>query len=195
MAQRETREASEQGEGRVTQSVKGDTIAAFMWRREIGFPQKVEKPKLVQRRGADLAPPKHWTQEQVEAQEERDLVLHSRGPGTWVSYTRWWQLFATFVRTKGVHLSTSDWKTDSAGDRMVMAMMLRKMVVSMTQKYAYGTISMLVTAVTRAAKYFGWASPREDERFAAVMEGLRRIKGMCAKKKLAMIAEHNDNYA
>ena len=69
-------------------------------------------------------------------------------------------------------------------------MILRKMMVSMRQKYAYGTINMLVTAVTRAAKDFGWASPREDERFAAVMEGLRRIKGVCAKKKLAMIAEH-----
>ena len=71
-----------------------------------------------------------------------------------------------------------------------MVTMLRKMVVSMRQKYAYGTINMLVTAVTRASRDFGWASPREDERFAAVMEGLRRIKGVCAKKKLAMIAEH-----
>ena len=49
---------------------------------------------------------------------------------------------------------------------------------------------MLVIAVTRAAKNFRWASPREDEGFAAVMEGLRCIKGVCAKKKLAMIAEH-----
>ena len=78
--------------------------------------------------------------------------------------------------------------TSSTGDRMVMVMILRKMMVSMRQKYAYGTINMLVTAVTRAAKDFGWASPREDERYATVMEeGLRRIKGVCAKKKLAMI--------
>ena len=130
--------------------MQGNTIAAFMGRREIGFPQQVEKPKLVQRRGVDLAPPKHWTQAQVEEQEERDLVLHSRAPGTWVSYTRWWQLFATSVRTKGVN--TSDWRTDLAGGTMVMVMMLRKMVVSMKQKYAYGTINMLVTAVTRAAR-------------------------------------------
>ena len=94
----------------------------------------------------------------------------------------------TFVRTKGV--STSDWRTGSAGVRTVMVMMLRKMVVSMRQKCAYGTINMLVTAVTRAAKDFGWASPREGERYAAVMEGLSRVKGVCAKKKLAMIAEH-----
>ena len=130
LVRRETREASDQGEGRAEQPLQGDTITAFMGRREIGFPEQVEKPKLVQRRGADMAPPKHWTQEQVEDQEERDLVLHwhSRAPGTWVSYTRCWQLFVTFVRTKGV--STSDWRTSSAGNRMVMVMMLQKMVVS-----------------------------------------------------------------
>ena len=125
--------------------MKGDTITAFMGRKEIGFPKEIEKPRLVQRRGADMAPPKHWMQEQIEDQEERDLVLHSMAPGTWVSYTRWWQLFVTFVKIKGVH--TSDWRTSSTGDRMIMVMMLQKMVVSMRQKYAYGTINMLVTAV------------------------------------------------
>ena len=87
-------------------------------------------------------------------------------------------------------MSTSDWGPESTADRMEMAMLLRKMVVSMMQKYAYGTINMLVTAVTSASRDFRWASPREDERFAAVMEWLRRIKGVRAKKKLAMIAEH-----
>ena len=190
MVRKETREAKEREEDMATQSVRGDTTTAFMGRKEIVFPKEIEKPRLVQRRGADRAPSKHWTQEQAEDQEEHDLVLHSRAPDTWVSYTRWWQLFVNFVKMKGV--STSDWKSNSAGDRIVMVMMLRKLTVSMMQTYAYGAINMLVTAVTRAAKDFGWASPREDERFAAVMEGLRRIKGVCATiaKKLAMIAEH-----
>ena len=52
----------------------------------------------IQRRGADVEPPKHWGVEQVAMQEEKDLVLHSRAPGTWVSYTRWWQLFVTAAR-------------------------------------------------------------------------------------------------
>ena len=170
MIRSEARDASETDDGRVMQSVQGNTISAFMGRREIVFPKQVEKPRLVQRRGADLAPPKHWTQEQIEEQEEMDLVLHSRAPGTWLSDTRWWQLFATYVQGRGV--STSDWRAESEGDRMVMVMMLSKMVVSMRKKYAYGTINMLVTAVTRASRDFGWASPQEDERFAAVMEGL-----------------------
>ena len=51
---------------------------------------------------------------------------------------------------------------------MVMVMMLKNMVVSMRQKYAYGTINMLVTVVTRASRDFGWASPREDERIRAI---------------------------
>ena len=89
IVRRDGREAIEKDDGRVAQLVQGDTIAAFMGRREIGFPKQVEKPRLVQRRGADLSPPKHWTQEQVEAHEEMDLVLHSRVPGTWLSYTRW----------------------------------------------------------------------------------------------------------
>lgn len=89
------------------------------------------------------------------------------------------------VRGKGVR--TSDRRADSTGGRMVMVMMLRKMVVIMRQTYAYGTINMLVTAVMRASRDFGWASPREDERFAAVMQGLRHVKGVCAKTKLAMI--------
>ena len=132
MARREGRETRAKEDDRATQSVQGDMITAFMGRKETGLPQQVEKPKLVQRRGADLAPPKHWTQEQVEEQEERDLVLHSRVPGTWVSYTRWWQLFALFVEGKGV--STSAWRVDSAGDRMIMVTMLRRMVVSMRHK-------------------------------------------------------------
>ena len=74
-------------DGRVAQSVQGNTISAFMGRREIGFPKQVDKPRLLQRSVADLAPPKHWTQEQIEEHEERDLVLHNRAPGTWLSYT------------------------------------------------------------------------------------------------------------
>ena len=44
----------------------------------------------------------HWTQAQVDDQEERDLVLHSRAPGTWVSYTRWWQPFMIFMQGRGM---------------------------------------------------------------------------------------------
>ena len=167
----------------VTQPIEGDTITAFTGRKEIGFPKEIEKPRLAQRRGAARPPPKHWPQDQVKDQEERDVVLHSRAPGTWASYNvmRWWQLFVTFVKRKGE--STSDWKTSSlssAGDRMAMVMMLRNMVVSMRQKKCIimdPSMIMLVTAVTSAARDFGWASPREDKRFAAVMEGLRCIKG------------------
>ena len=46
---------------------------------------------------------------------------------------------------------------------------------------------MLVTAVTRAAKDFGSPSPRDDTLLSAMMEGLRRVKGVAAKKKLAMV--------
>ena len=90
MIRRESKEAIEADDDKVAQSVQGDTISAFMRRREIGFPKQVETPRLVQRRGADLVPPKHWTQEQIEEQEERGLVLQSRAPGNWLSCTRWW---------------------------------------------------------------------------------------------------------
>ena len=70
MVRRETRETREQDEDRATQPMKGDTITAFLGRKEIGFLKEIEKPRLVQRRGADRAPPKHCTQEQIEDQEE-----------------------------------------------------------------------------------------------------------------------------
>ena len=39
MIRSEAREASKTDGGRVTQSVQGNTISAFMGRREIGFPE------------------------------------------------------------------------------------------------------------------------------------------------------------
>ena len=85
MVRRETREAREQEEDMATQPMKGDMITAFMGRKEIGFPKEIEKPRLVQRRGADRALLKHWMQAQVDDHDERDLVLHSRAPDTWVA--------------------------------------------------------------------------------------------------------------
>ena len=57
-------------------------------------------------------------------------------------------------------------------------------------KYAVGTVEMLVTSCARAAKDFGWASPRESARLQSVLKGLANLRGVTKKKKLAMVADH-----
>ena len=64
------------------------------------------------------------------------------------------------------------------------------MVNRMRAKYAYGTVNMMVTAVARAAKDFGWGNPRDDEVLTAMMQGLKNLKGLNKKKQQAMLAEH-----
>ena len=64
---------------------RGRTVGEFLGRGAIGF-RKDSKPVLLQRKGKTLEPPKHWTEDQVEQQEMRDMVLLSRAAGTWSSY-------------------------------------------------------------------------------------------------------------
>jgi hypothetical protein len=124
----------------------------------------------------------------VELQEQRDLVLMSRAAGTWRAYDRWWGLFSTFVTTRGGE--TRQWRRDSAQDEWEMVMMTRAMVTAMREKYAYGTVNMMVSAVARTAKDFGWGNLREDEVLSAMMKGLANMKGMSKRKKLAILGEH-----
>ena len=85
MIRREIKEASEADDGRVTQSVQGDTISAFMGRREIGFPKQVEKP----RRGAYQSCPRRNTGHRSRRSEtwcytagHQGHGYHTRGGGS-----------------------------------------------------------------------------------------------------------------
>ena len=64
------------------------------------------------------------------------------------------------------------------------------MVNVMREKYAYGTVNMMVSAVARSAKDFGWGNLREDEVLAAMLKGLANLKGVSRRKKLAILGEH-----
>ena len=76
-------------------------IGAFLGVDEIG-PPKQRETVILQRKGTRVEPPKHWSREQVQLQEQRDMVLMSRAAGTmsWKAYDRWWGLFSTFVTTR-----------------------------------------------------------------------------------------------
>ena len=90
--------------------VQARGIGAFLGVEEIGPPQQRET-MILQRKGTRVEPPKHWSREQVELQEQRDLVLMSRAAGTWKAYDRWWGLFSTFVTKRGGE--TRQWRRDS----------------------------------------------------------------------------------
>lgn len=169
------------------QVVGGDSVSEFMGRQHIGFGERME-PTLLHRRGESRVVPKHWSSEQVELQEMRDLFIMGRAHGTWVSYARWWRLFSVHAAVRGVQ--TISWTRDSARDYSTMVRLLHSMVNAMREKYAFGTINMLVTAVARAARDFGWANPREDEVLQGIMHGLARLKGTSKMKKMAMLGEH-----
>ena len=89
------------------------SISEFMGRTRIGFEGEVE-PMLLQRRGGAQQAPKHWSEDQVELQEMRDLFIMGRAHGTWVSYARWWRLFDVHARVRGVQ--TCHWQRDSRAD-------------------------------------------------------------------------------
>ena len=167
--------------------VQARGIGAFLGRTKIGFGGQV-KPMILQRGGARVEPPKHWTQAQVELQEQRDLVIMSRAAGTWKAYDRWWGLFDTFVTSRGG--DTAGWQRDSDADEWEMVRTVRAMVTAMKEKYAYGTVNMMVSAVARSAKDFGWGNLRDDEVLSAMMKGLANMKGLSKRKKMAILGEH-----
>ena len=169
------------------QKVQARGIGAFLGRQTIGFDKQYETV-LLQRGGRRVEPPKHWTPAQVELQEQRDLVVMSRAKGTWKAYDRWWGLFDTFVTARGGN--TSEWKRECEEDEWEMVQLVRAMTNAMRDKYAYGTVNMMVSAVARSAKDFGWGNLREDEVLAAMLKGLANLKGVSKKKKIAILGEH-----
>ena len=165
----------------------GETVGEFLGETQIGFTGGY-KLQLLKRRGQDLAPPKLWNQQEVELEEMRDLVRLSRAQGTWVAYARWFDAFAAYGSTRGVDVRV--WRRDSREHELCMVTLLRSMVNTMRKQYAYGSVNMMVTAVARAAKDFGWHNPRSDEVLAAMLGGLKNLKGMNKRKQQAMLAEH-----
>ena len=166
------------------QQVKERGVGAFLGQRHIGFEGEYE-PKILQHRGQEKPAPKGWSEDHIELQEQRDLVVMSRAPGTWASYKRWWKLYQKHAEQRGV--DTRGWKRDDQQDEYEMVLLLRRMVNSMRKKYAYGTVNLLVSAVARAAKDFGWDNPRDDEVLSDMLKGLAKLKGVSKKKKKAIL--------
>ena len=174
-------------QGRGAEAMAQETVCEFLGQDSIGFEGRCA-PVLLKRRGRDEAPPKGWTEDQVELQEMRDMVVQSRARGTWDAYARWWQTFSSYASSKGEQ--THQWRRDSERDRQAMSHLLRRLVNKMRKLYAYGTVNMMVTAVARAAKDFGWPNPRDDDVLAAMLKGLAHLKGLNKKKQQAMLGEH-----
>ena len=168
-------------------SYAGGTVGDALGQDAIGF-EGDYTPKLLRKGKPAGQPPSEWTGEEVEKQKEKDLILLSRAPGTWRNYSKWWSTFKTFASTRGVY--TRNWRQGDSDDRRTMVKLLKRMVVRMMDKYAVGTVEMLVTACARAAKDFGWKSPREDEDLQAQLKGLANLRGVSKNKKLAMVADH-----
>ena len=163
------------------------TVGEMLGLTQIGFP-KDHQPQLLKKGKTPQEPPKGWSEEEVEQQEKRDLVLLSRQPGTWRNYAKWWDFFSTFASTRGVQ--TAEWRRGSDADQWQMEDLLESMITVMQKKYALGTVNMMVSAVARAAGDFGWDSPRESERIKHMLKGVANLKGISKKKKLAIIAQH-----
>lgn len=168
-------------------SKPGRTVGALLGQDSFGFGGEYE-PKLLKRRGKGVVAPTHWTEEEVEMQELRDLAVLGRAQGTWKGYQRWCRNFELFAKSRGVDVG--EWEPNCDEDDVELVELLMRMVNVMKEKYAFGTINMLVTAVARAAKDFGMASPREDEQLDAVLKGIKKLKGLSKKKKMAVLAEH-----
>ena len=149
-------------------------MGEFLGETQIGFRGGYEL-QLLKRRGQGLAPPKLWSQQEVELEEMRDLVRLSRAQGTWVAYARWFDAFAAYGCTRGVDVRV--WRRDSREHELCMVTLLRSMVNTMRKQYAYGSVNMMVTAVARAAKDFGWHNPRGDEVLAAMLGGTQEPQG------------------
>lgn len=171
----------------VTMATAPRTVAEFLGRDQIGFRGNY-KPTLLKRGGLAVTPPKEWSQREVAECRQRDLALVGRAQGTWDIYTRWWGVFEAYAWSQG-HL-TSEWDMASHEDAFTCVVLLRGAVEEMEPKYAYATVSMMVTAVSRAAQDFGWGSLREDGPLKLMLDGLKNLKGVNARKMQAVLGEH-----
>ena len=109
----------------------------------------------------------------------RDFVLASKSPETWKQYNGWKRCFWAWLEKYGLDIRPelgqacfSKWVDVLSDAVAVMAIC-----------YSMGTIDVFVSAVSCYMTHGGMASPFESKEFAAMIEGIRRWKGLGKKKK------------
>ena len=109
----------------------------------------------------------------------RDFVLASKSDATWKQYDGWKRCFWAWLDVYGLDFAPS--KDPEIWNLWVDV--LSDAVAVMAVCYSVGTLDVLVSAVSAYMQHGGMASPFASKEFGAMMEGIRRWKGLGKKKK------------
>jgi hypothetical protein len=109
----------------------------------------------------------------------RDFVVASKSPETWKQYNGWKRCFWAWLEKYGLDVRPQK----GAECFNAWVDVLSDAVAVMAICYAVGTLDVFVSAVSCYMTHGGMASPFECKEFSAMMEGIRRWKGLGKKKK------------
>ena len=109
----------------------------------------------------------------------RDFVIASKSDETWKQYDSWKKCFWAWLDAYDLDFEPSqDEETWS-----LWVEVLSDAVAVMAICYAVGTLDVMVSAVSCYMQHGGMASPFKSKEFSAMMEGIRRWKGLGKQKK------------
>ena len=110
----------------------------------------------------------------------RAFVLASKSDATWKQYDDWKRCFWAWLDVYGLDFAPSK---DPKIWNLWVDVLSDAVAVMAVCCYSVGTLDVLVSAVSAYMQHGGMASPFASKEFGAMMEGIRRWKGLGKKRK------------